>query len=155
MANNSGEIFRLHLESLLKETLTQKELAKILDVSESSVKSWIGSYRKPTLRKVDMIANRLGCRTLELIKHGSLSYKTTRTNNSHITFCRNLKKYFIEYQCFNIPQKLSLLDNHLSDFALKSYLRKEHYKMPTLTGLDKIANSLHIETFKLLYEEGL
>ncbi|MDR0405885.1 MAG: helix-turn-helix domain-containing protein, partial [Clostridiales bacterium] len=102
MKNHSADCFRFQLEILLREAKTQKALANRLNVSVSSVKSWLGVLRIPTIRKLDAIADRLKCATFELIMRGSLSYSYTDRNDSHIALCRNLKKHFIEQQCFSV-----------------------------------------------------
>lgn len=67
-------------------------------------------------------------------------------------FCENLNIIFLKNQCFSIPQKLNLLNNVVTDFALQSYFRKQNYKLPTLSKLDIIADALGVSACSLLSE---
>lgn len=135
---------------LLVNYKTYNNLAKHLGISNSSLKSWINQTRTPTLRTLDKIADKLGCHTCDLLKNKPLPLCIRTQNNSHATLCRNLKIFFIEHQCFSIAQKLLLLENQISDYVLVSYLRSTNYKLPSLYKLDKIADALNIESYKLI-----
>lgn len=149
----ASDIFRSHLEELFLNEQTYKQLALRLGVSDSCLKSWLTKQRTPSIRSIDKVANQVGCFTYQFIKPDQLILGKCKKNDSHISFCRNLGVIFIEHQCFSVPQKLALLNQQVSDFALSSYLRTVNYKLPTLEKLDDIAHALGIETYSLLFEE--
>lgn len=151
---SASDIFRRHLEGLLISEETYNRLALKLGVSNSCLKSWVTRQRTPSIRSIDKVANQLGCHSYQLIRSSPIAYGNAKNNDSHISFCRNLGIIFIEQQCFSVPQKLAILNQQISDFALSSYFRTTNYKLPTLQKLDDIACALGIETYKLLFEEG-
>lgn len=153
MENNSLSIFRHNIEKLLNTYSTYEKLALFLDVPVSTLKSWVNGNRNPNLKTLDRISNKIGCYSYELLCNNSdLKNIGMYTNNSHNTFVTNLNILFLKNHCFSVPQKLSLLENEITDFALQSYLRKENYKTPTILKLDIIANALKLETYTLLKE---
>lgn len=153
MKNNSSLVFRDNLEEMLKGKETYEELALYLDVPISTLKSWLNGNRCPSLKTLDNISNNIGCFSYELIfPKALLENKSIYLNDSHSAFVRNLNIIFIEKRCFTIPQKLNLLNNIITDFALQSYTRKTNFKSPTLLKLDLIADSLNIYTYELLKE---
>ena len=153
MINHSYLNFRENLESLLKGK-SYSELAMYLGVPSSTLKSWINGSRCPTLRNIDKLANRIGCYSSDLLNSKvCIINKNVHSNDSHISFVKNLNIVFLKNQCFSTPQKLALLNHVVTDFALQSYLRKQNYKLPTLSKLDVIADALGISTYSLLSEE--
>lgn len=153
MKNHSYLNFRENLEKLLNGK-TYEELALYLDVSSSALKSWINGNRSPALKSIDKLANRIGCYSANLLRTDSnIENKGIHTNDSHHAFVKNLNIIFLKNQCFSIPQKLNLLNNIVTDFALQSYLRKKNYKLPTLSKLDLIADELSVNAYSLLSEE--
>ncbi len=153
MQNNSYLNFRENLELLLKGK-SYSELAIYLGVPSSTLKSWINGNRRPTLRNVDKLANRIGCYSSELLNSNvCIIDKNVHSNDSHISLVKNLNIIFLKNQCFSTPQKLALLKHVVTDFALQSYLRKQDYKLPTLLKLDIMADALGICTYSLLSEE--
>lgn len=153
MPNHSYLNFRENLESLLKGK-SYSEVAIYLGVPSSTLKSWINGSRCPTLRSIDKLANRIGCYSSDLlISRFYIIDKNVHSNDSHLSFVKNLNIMFLKNQCFSTPQKLALLNNVITDFALQSYLRKQDYKLPTLSKLDVIADALGIYTYSLLLEE--
>lgn len=153
MQNNSYDNFRKNLETLLNGK-SYSELALYLNVPSSTLKSWINGSRRPTLRNIDKIANRIGCYSSDLLNSkGHVMDRNVHSNDSHLSFVKNLNIIFLKNQCFSTPQKLILLNNAVTDFALQSYLRKQNYKLPTLSKLDVIADALGISTYSLLLEE--
>jgi len=153
MRVSATEIFYKHIEELLAGERTYKQLSIRLGVSESCLKSWLIKQRSPSIRSIDKVANRIGCHTYQLIRQEPLVFSKRIQNDSHTALCRNLSLIFIEHHCFTIPQKLSLLNHQISDFALASYLRTNNYKLPTLKKLDEIACVLGVKTHLLLFEE--
>ncbi len=152
MQNHSYLNFRENLEKLLNGK-TYEELALYLDVSSSTLKSWINGNRSPALKSIDKLANKIGCYSADLLNiDADIENKNIHTNDSHYSFVKNLNIIFLQNQCFSIPQKLNLLNNVVTDFALQSYLRKKNYKLPTLSKLDLIADQLDINTYNLLLE---
>lgn len=153
MPNNSYDNFRNNLETLLNGK-SYSELALYLNVPSSTLKSWINGSRCPTLRNIDKLANRIGCYSSDLLNSEvHIIDKNVHLNDSHLSFVKNLNIIFLRNQCFSTPQKLALLNNVITDFALQSYLRKQDYKLPTLSKLDVIADALGISTYSLLLEE--
>lgn len=153
MPNNSYDNFRNNLETLLNGK-SYSELALYLNVPSSTLKSWINGSRCPTLRNIDKLANRIGCHSSDLLNSEvHIIDKNVHLNDSHLSFVKNLNIIFLTNQCFSTPQKLALLNNVITDFALQSYLRKQDYKLPTLSKLDVIADALGISTYSLLLEE--
>ncbi len=155
MKNESNKIFRENLERLLIEMQTYNALANRLGVADSTLKSWMNGYRAPSLKMLDKIANTIGCASSDLIKpNAAIQNQGIYTNNSHNAFVRNLNIVFLRKQCFTVPQKLNLLNNVITDFALTSYNRKVQYKLPPLAKLDQIANELDVLAYKLLEENA-
>lgn len=153
MLNHSYLNFRENLELLLKGK-SYSEVAMYLGVPSSTLKSWINGSRCPSLRNIDKIANRIGCYSSDLLNSkGHVMDRNVHSNDSHLSFVKNLNIIFLKNQCFSTPQKLTLLNNAVTDFALQSYLRKQNYKLPTLSKLDVIADALDISTYSLLLEE--
>lgn len=154
MNNQSFLNFKENLESLLETYKSYANLALYLGVPESTLKSWINGIRCPSLKTIDKIANKVGCYSADFITdNATLVNKNVHTNSSRSNFVKNLNILFLKNHCFSTPNKLALLDNTITDFALQSYLRKQNYKNPTLTKLDLIANALNIPTYILLLEE--
>jgi transcriptional regulator with XRE-family HTH domain len=155
MADNSViKIFCEHLEKFLYEEHTYKKTADKLRISESCLKSWLTGERIPSIRSLDKVANHIGCFSYQLIKKQyPLEYGNDCHNNSHTLLRKNLEALFIEHQCFSLPQKLSLLQNQISDFMLISYLRTKNYRLPSLQNLNIMAQALGVETYKLLFWE--
>lgn len=155
MENESAAVFRDNLERMLRQKAAYGKLASALDVPVSTLKSWVNGRRCPSLKALDKISNTIGCSSYELILPGAvLKNKGAALNNSRSAFVRNLNIIFIEKRCFSIPQKLNLLANGITDFALKSYMRKTNFKTPTLSKLDCIADSLNVPTYELLKERS-
>lgn len=153
MHNHSCLNFRKNLETLLSGK-SYSELALFLDVPLSTLKSWINGNRCPTLKSIDKVANKIGCNSSDLLNIDlNIVNIGMRSNDSHCLFVKNLNIIFLKNQCFSIPQKLNLLGNVVTDFALLSYLRNKDYKLPTLSKLDIIADSLGINAYSLLSEE--
>lgn len=153
MKNQSLLNFRENLESLLEIYKSYSKLALYLDVPISTLKSWINGNRCPSLKTIDKIANKIGCCSADFITAQTIiENKNMHSNSSHSTFVKNLNILFLKRQCYSMPQKLALLDNVITDFALLSYFRKHDYKYPTLTKLDLIADALNIPTCILLLE---
>lgn len=153
MQNHSYINFRENLEVLLIGK-SYAELALCLYVPSSTLKSWINGNRCPTLKSIDKIANKIGCYSSDLLQvNSNIVNKNMHSNDSHYSFTKNLNIIFLKNQCFSIPQKLNLLNNVVTDFALQSYLRKQDYKLPTLSKLDIIADTLGVNASSLLSEE--
>lgn len=152
MENKSFNNFISHLENYLTEYDTYENLALFLGVSDSTLKSWLLGTRSPKLSSIDIIANRIGCYSSDLINNMPISDVGFHQNCSRDNFVKNINIIFIENQCFSMPQKLNLLNNSVTDYALISYLRKSNYRTPTLSKLDLIANQLNINSFELIKE---
>lgn len=153
MQNHSCQNFKENLEVLLNDK-SYSELAQYLNISPSTLKSWINGSRCPTLKNIDKLANKIGCYSSDLLTPKvHIINKNVHSNDSHLSFVKNLNILFLKKQCFSTPQKLALLNNTITDFALQSYLRKQDYRLPTLSKLDVIANELGIPTYSLLLEE--
>ena len=150
----ADKIFREHLERFLYDFQNHKAVAEKLCVSESSLKSWLAGRRTPSIRSLDRVANNIGCSTYQLLKGCfPLKYGKSAHNNAHIPLRKNLEAIFIEHQRFSLPQKLSLLQNQISDLMLISYLRPRNNRLPTLMNLEAMAQALGIEAYKLLFWE--
>ena len=148
------KIFCEHLEKILYDCQTYRKTAEKIGVSESCLKSWLTNKRTPTIRSLDNIANNIGCPTYQLIRSNQpLECGNSCYNNSNIPLRKNLETLFIKHQCFSTPQKLSLLQNQISDFMLMSYLRTKDYRFPSLMNLEAMAQALRVETYKLLFWE--
>ncbi len=153
MNNHSLLNFKQNLEVMLKLHKSYANLALYLGVPISTLKSWVNGSRCPSLNAIDKLANKVGCYPADFITAGGrIEDKNIHANSSQSVFVKNLNILFLEKQCFSIPQKLALLDNVVTDFALQSYLRKQNCKCPTLMKLDLIADALNISTHILLSE---
>ncbi len=152
MQNHSYINFKENLEMLLNGK-SYAELAIYLGVPSSTLKSWINGNRHPTLKNIDKIANKIGCYSSDLLNtNANIKNQNMHSNDSHYSFVKNLNIIFLKNQCFSIPQKLNLLNNVVTDFALQSYFRKQNYKLPTLSKLDIIADALGVSACSLLSE---
>ena len=152
MPNNSLDIFVSHLEELLLDCGTYKNLSELLNLPESSLKCWILHKRTPKLSTLDIIASKLNCTTSDLLNPATLNRNGTNTNSSRDNFVKNLNICFVNRGCYSIPQKLYLIDNVINDFTLISYFRVQNYRTPTLEKLDAIADALNIQSYELLME---
>lgn len=153
MNNHSLLNFKQNLEAMLKLHKSYANLALYLGVPISTLKSWINGSRCPSLNTIDKLANKIGCYPIDFITVGGrIEHKNIHTNSSRLVFVKNLNILFLEKQCFSMSQKLALLDNVVTDFALQAYLRKQNYRCPTLTKLDLIADALNTSTYILLSE---
>lgn len=150
--NNSQKILILNLEKYYNEYNSYEKLASFLGVSTNTLKSWMLGTRTPKLARIDYIANKLGCHSSDLINNLEIIRNGFDNNKSQENFVKNLNIIFIENQCFSMPQKLNLLNNVITDFALNSYLRSTNFRTPTIAKLDLIANQLDIKTFELIKE---
>ena len=147
------EIFCEHLEKILFIERTLKETARKIGVSESCLKSWLAQKRAPSIRSLDRVADHIGCPTYQLVRRYPLEYGGNYLNNSHSALRKNLEAFFIKHQRFSMLQKLSLLQNEISDLSLTSYLRTKNYRLPTLHKLETIAQVLGVEAYELLFWE--
>lgn len=153
MNNQSNKAFSLQLEKLLQEYQSYSKLSYAIGIPSGTLKSWILKNRSPKIDSIDLVANRLGCFSYELLSSGELSKLDIRDNDSRKIFVKNLNKIFIANFCHTQLQKYTLLSNAVSNDALISYLRNKNYRKPTLEVLDKIANELNIPTFMLIKED--
>ncbi len=150
MQNHSYLNFKNNLEYLLNGK-SYSELSLYLDVPASTLKSWINGNRRPSLKRLDKLADKIGCCSSDLIRaNADIRNKNITSNNSQSSFVKNLNIIFLKRQCFSLPQKLNLLNNVVTDFALQSYLRRCNHKSPTLSKLDIIADALGVDAYSLL-----
>lgn len=151
---SSAGVFKANLEQLLAQSKNYQNLAQKLNVSTSTLKSWINGLRTPSLMTLGKLADQLGCHASALVTpHSDLTDRGIHQNNVHKALVKNLNIAFLENQCYSLAQKLCLLNNEVSDFALKSYMRTSNYRLPTLSGLDQIAKALKVSSYELLKEE--
>ncbi len=152
---DSAQIFRANLEQLLTQYGNYENLAQKLEVPISTLKSWINGLRTPSLKAIARLANRLGCHASALIMpYSNLKDQGIHHNDTHKALVQNLNIIFIDKQCYSLAQKLFLLDNEVSEFTLMSYMRNSNYRLPTLSGLDRIAEILQVSACDLLKEES-
>ncbi len=156
MKNQSFFVFQQKLNEWYLSSSSYHELALHLQVNESTLKGWLSGSRHPTIKRLDQIADQLGCFTHELICPHSpiLFHKNPRKNHSHHAFSQNLGIIFNQKGCYRTVQKLTLLEGLVTDFALQSYLREQNYRLPTLKKLDQIADVLQMEAYLLLQERS-
>lgn len=152
MQNCSLDIFVSNLESMLLVYETYDKLALHLGISTDTLKSWILKTRTPKLSNLDLIANKLGCHSSDLINDVPITNTGEYNNFSRLNFVKNINIIFAERGCYNTAQKLNLLNNVISDYMLISYMRKNNYRTPTLNILDIIADQLDIRTYELIKE---
>jgi len=151
--NDSLSIFVLHLEEMLTIYKTYDKLALYLGISTDTLKSWILKTRSPKLSNLDAIANRLGCYSCDLIDPHPIKNYGKYDNDARNCFVKNIKIIFTENACYNLIQRLNLLNNIITDHMLISYLRNLNYRTPNLKILDNIANQLSMKTFELIKED--
>lgn len=154
MQNDSLSVFVSNLEKMLTTYESYDKLALYIGVPTDTLKSWMLKTRTPKLSNLDIIANKLGCNSYDLINTDPIKNIGNYTNNSRECFVRNIKIIFTERGCYNLPQQLNLLNNVITDYMLISYLRKSNYRTPTLKNLDKIADQLNLTTFELIKEDN-
>ncbi len=152
MQNDSLDIFVSNLEEMLSLYESYDKLAIYLGIPTDTLKSWILKTRCPKLSNLDLIANKLGCYSADLIRPKNIINSGKYDNFSRMNFVKNINIIFIEKGCYNTAQKLNLLNNVITDHMLISYMRKNDYRTPTLTTLDNIADQLNIKTFELIKE---
>lgn len=133
---------------------TYREIASYLNVTEDSLKHWQSKTRCPTLKKIDQISDRIGCRSCALIqKDGELFTEIDiGRNNSREILVNNLKEYFRKKGKFSWSDRAALFYGFVSEDALKSYFREENFKTPPLKKLDEMAEALGKPTYELIKE---
>lgn len=131
---------------------TYKQMAEFLDVTEDSLKHWQNKTRCPTLKRLDQIGDRIGCRSYALIqKDGEIFAKIDHPkNNSREIFIRNLKEKFLQEGRFSWNDKAALFCCFVSVDALKSYFRERNFKTPPLQKLDEMASAIGIPAYELI-----
>lgn len=152
MYNNSLDIFVANLEKMLSDYKTYDKLALFLGISTDTLKSWMLKTRYPKLSNLDLIANRLGCYSADLINTEIITNIGKYNNCCRANFVKNISIIFLDKGCYNTAQKLNLLNNVITDYMLISYMRKNNYRTPTLNNLDTIADQLNIKTYELIKE---
>lgn len=136
---------------------TYREIAEFLHVTEDSLKHWKSKTRCPSLKRIDQISDRIGCRSYALIqKNGEIFAKMELVrNNSREILVKNLKGYFLKKSKFSWNDKTALFYDFVSEDALKSYFRIENYKVPPLKKLDEMAEALGVPTYELIKGEEI
>lgn len=152
MKNDSIQIFISNINKDLLIYKTYSNLADFYGVSESSIKTWMNGRRNPKLQTLESISKKTKRPVFSFICNNEIPSIAYVDDNIHSIFLSNLKIFFMEKQAFKINQQLTLLQYSVSDFALRSYIRKENYKLPPLITLDRIADALEIPTYILLKE---
>lgn len=155
MKNDSNRLFANNLIKIyqMRKYNSINEMSKDFCIPTGTLKCWITSNRSPKLTNLDVIANKLGCYTFNLIKQdGDFSDVNIYNNDIHRSFVRQLRIIFINYQAKTYLNKLYLLNNVVSYDTLVSYLRQNNYRLPTLKTLDRIADELDINAYELIKE---
>lgn len=134
---------------------TYADIAQYLNVTENSIKRWQSKTRCPSLKKIDQLADIIGCRSYALIqKNGDIfSEIDSLQNNSREILLINLQKYFMKAGRFSWNDKAALFYEFISVDALKSYFREKNYKTPPLSKLDEMAEALGKPTYELIKED--
>ncbi|MCM1191939.1 MAG: hypothetical protein NC123_07635 [Butyrivibrio sp.] len=133
---------------------TYREAAEYFNVTEDALKHWQNRTRCPSLKRLDQISNKIGCRSYALIqKNGEIFAEIEfPRNNSREILIKNLKEYFLQEGRFSWNDKVALFYGFVSEDALKSYFRKENFKTPPLKKLDEMAAALGKPTYELIKE---
>lgn len=133
---------------------TYADIAQYLNVTEDSIKHWQSKTRCPSLKKIDLISDRIGCYSYALIqKDGEIFSEIEYVkNNSRDILLNNLQDYFFREGKFSWNDKATLFYGFVSEDALKSYFRAENYKTPPLSKLDEMAEALGKPTYELIKE---
>ncbi|WP_251318480.1 hypothetical protein [Flintibacter muris] len=131
---------------------TYKQMAEFLDVTEDALKHWQNKTRCPTLKRLDQIGDRIGCRSYALIQKDSEIFAKIDCpkNNSREIFIRNLKEKFLQEGRFSWNDKAALFCCFVSVDALKSYFRERNFKTPPLKKLDEMASAIGIPAYELI-----
>ena len=133
---------------------TYADIAQLLNVSEDSIKRWQSKARCPSLKKIDQMGDRIGCRSYALIqKNGEIFAEIEfLRNNSREILLYNLQEYFMQAGRFSWNDKAALFYGFVSEDVLKSYFREENFKTPPLSKLDEMAEALGKPTYELIKE---
>lgn len=133
---------------------TYADIAQFLNVTEDSIKRWQSKTRCPSLKKIDQMGDRIGCRSYALIqKNGEIFAEIEfLRNNSREILLHNLQEYFLQAGRFSWNDKAALFYGFVSEDVLKSYFREENYKTPPLSKLDEMAEALGKPTYELIKE---
>lgn len=136
---------------------TYKKMADFLNVTEAALKHWQNKTRCPSLKRLDQISDRIGCRSYALIqKDGDILAEIELIkNNSREILIKNLKKYFLQEGRFSWNEKAALFYGFVGEDALKSYFREKNFKTPPLKKLDDMASTLGKPTYELIKEVEL
>jgi len=136
---------------------TYRRIAKFFNITEDSLKHWQNKTRCPSLKRLDQISDRIGCRSYALIqKDGDIFAEIELLrNNSREILIKNLKEYFLQEGRFSWNDKAALFYGFVSVDALKSYFREENFKTPPLKKLDEMASALGKPTYELIKEVEL
>lgn len=71
-----NQVFSRNLSAKIKEKgVTQRELAKILGVSEPTVHDWVKGKFYPRINKIELLARYFGCDKSDLIEERETSYQ--------------------------------------------------------------------------------
>lgn len=133
---------------------TYRKTASFLNVTEDALKHWQNKTRCPSLKRLDQIGDKIGCRTYALIqKDGDIfaGHKLLE-NNSREILIKNLKEYFLQKGRLSWKDKTALFYGFVSEDALKSYFREENFKTPPLKKLDEMASALGKPAYVLIKE---
>lgn len=136
---------------------TYRKIANFFNVTEDCLKHWQSKTRCPSLKRLDQISDRIGCRSYALIqKDGDIFAEIELLrNNSREILIKNLKEYFLQKGRFSWNDKTALFYGFVSEDALKSYFREENFKTPPLKKLDEMASALGKPTYELIKEVEL
>lgn len=136
---------------------TYADIAQFLNVTEDSIKRWQSKTRCPSLKKIDQMGDRIGCRSYSLIqKNGEIFVEIEfLRNDSREILLHNLQEYFMKAGRFSWNDKAALFYGFVSEDVLKSYFREENFKTPPLSKLDEMAEALGKPTYELIKEGEL
>ena len=67
---------------------TYKQMAEFLDVTEDALKHWQNKTRCPTLKRLDQIGDRIGCRSYALIQKDSEIFAKIDCNHIDTSFLK-------------------------------------------------------------------
>lgn len=163
---SSINIFIDNLTSLVSSEnnlASYKKISRIININLSTIKSWMCHKRAPLLKTIDKIANILGCYSFQLLKlNGNLNDIGIHNNNSALLFAQNIQEIFNINKAFSILEKCQLINNaytddgpYITETMLRSYLRKDMRRVPSLILLDYMAKSLSLNTYTLISPKSL
>lgn len=155
MDSYNNFVTNLNQISLATGCTSNYSLSKLIGVNYNTLRGWMANSRSPKLSTLDLVADRLGVNTSDLL-NPAYCYKSTKDkkhNKSAVNFRRNLQKAFIASDRTSWQSREALLFGLISVDSLKSFFRKENYRSPSLTQLDSIASALGVKSYELISEE--